>query len=265
MYESGLQLAERKWSAEVIPYLKKLYEGHWLPSHDILHHRRVWQNACSLMEFFPPDQILPDPCFEEKLFLACLFHDVGLLEHKGVFHGKYSRKQCEKFLSQTKQVIQFDPFNLYLAIEKHDDKNYEDQAEKESFPLKTVLSLADDMDAFGAIGVYRYIEIYLLRGMEMEKIAESILQNAAGRYANLVRHVHEDFVKNGEGALAYKRLAGILDSDAFSETPESLVKWINKNIVELRLNPFDYFQNSDLTEIKSDRIRIFAEFFVQEL
>jgi hypothetical protein len=31
--------------------------------------------------------------------------------------------------------------------------------------MLTILSVADDLDAFGYIGIYRYIEIYLERGI----------------------------------------------------------------------------------------------------
>ena len=36
--------------------------------------------------------------------------------------------------------------------------------------LLTILSVADDLDAFGFIGIYRYSEIYLTRGIDPEKI-----------------------------------------------------------------------------------------------
>ena len=36
--------------------------------------------------------------------------------------------------------------------------------------LLTILSVSDDLDAFGYIGIYRYTEIYLTRGIDPEKI-----------------------------------------------------------------------------------------------
>ena len=32
----------------------------------------------------------------------------------------------------------------------------------------TILSVADDLDAFGFTGIYRYLEIYLTRGINPE-------------------------------------------------------------------------------------------------
>ena len=42
--------------------------------------------------------------------------------------------------------------------------------------------MADDLDAFGFSGIYRYSEIYLIRGIKPELIGESIIENAAKRF-----------------------------------------------------------------------------------
>lgn len=45
--------------------------------------------------------------------------------------------------------------------------------------------MADDLEAMGTIGVYRYAEIYLMRQMELSELGSRILENAEVRYENL--------------------------------------------------------------------------------
>ena len=47
-----------------------------------------------------------------------------------------------------------------------------------------ILSVADDLDAFGSTGISRYIEIYQARGIPKESIGYAILENAAFRFEN---------------------------------------------------------------------------------
>ena len=73
------------------------------------------------------------------------------------------------------------------AIELHDQKT-------ESFfipfhwdktpDLLTLVSIADDMDAMGTIGIYRYAEIYLHRSIPMKSLGMILLENVATRYNN---------------------------------------------------------------------------------
>ncbi|HNY14760.1 MAG TPA: hypothetical protein PKI12_04420, partial [Bacteroidales bacterium] len=50
--------------------------------------------------------------------------------------------------------------------------------------LFLMLSVADDLDAFGETGIERYQEIYLARGIKPEDIGPLILENAARRFRN---------------------------------------------------------------------------------
>ncbi|HBZ20410.1 MAG TPA: hypothetical protein DEO60_04715 [Bacteroidales bacterium] len=47
-----------------------------------------------------------------------------------------------------------------------------------------ILSVADDLDAFGYIGIYRYLEIYIARNIRPEVIGEEIRKNALRRFQN---------------------------------------------------------------------------------
>ena len=42
-----------------------------------------------------------------------------------------------------------------------------------------MLSVADDLDAFGFTGIYRYSEIYLMRGINPNQLGHLIIENAA--------------------------------------------------------------------------------------
>ena len=50
--------------------------------------------------------------------------------------------------------------------------------------LLKILSIADDLDAFGRTGIKRYLEIYHVRGIPEEDIPRTILENAASRFSN---------------------------------------------------------------------------------
>ncbi len=51
------------------------------------------------------------------------------------------------------------------------EKDY--TSKRGSNDLLTVLSVADDLDAFGFAGIYRYSEIYLMTGYKPQSIGSS--------------------------------------------------------------------------------------------
>ena len=83
------------------------------------------------------------------------------------------------------------------AIKNHDRKDY--PGENESV-LLTILSVADDLDAFGYTGIYRYSEIYLTRGIPLSVLGLLVKQNAFRRFDNLVNHFgfSEELIKKHE-------------------------------------------------------------------
>ena len=99
MSENLVLLAEEKWKEKIVHFSEDLYTGHWLPSHDLNHHLRVWHLACELSYAINEKHGMINDQFFEKLLIACLFHDLGLLSHKGEDHGRISRELCENFLS----------------------------------------------------------------------------------------------------------------------------------------------------------------------
>ena len=102
----------------------------------------------------------------------------------GIKHGKYSKDLCLKFLDAN-NLPENDYLNALEAIEYHDNKDYSSSIFMND--LLTILSVADDLDAFGCTGIYRYSEIYLTREIGFEQIGYMIRENARKRYDNFIK------------------------------------------------------------------------------
>jgi HD superfamily phosphodiesterase len=183
-----MSLPEKIASAEK-SYLGKLcsfFKGHFrdtpLWSHGIEHHLRVWQYSKQLLTNSEISSELTDREFPLKALIASLLHDLGMVIDPGPRHGRLSRDLCEKFL-----IANGLPVNNFIdlldAVEKHDEKTYGSAAETSL--LLDMLSVADDLDALGYTGIYRYIEIYLARKIPYEELGLKILENVSARYKNL--------------------------------------------------------------------------------
>ncbi len=150
-----------------------------LLSHDLSHHKRVWEFAKELLECSEEKEI--DDMFVVKLLISCYLHDIGMSSDQGVNHGSQSRKSAEEFLESNNLKIS-DFKDVLYAIESHDNKDYVKKI-SDNMLLK-ILSIADDLDAFGQTGIERYIEIYRARGIPEQHIGSSILENAAARFGH---------------------------------------------------------------------------------
>jgi len=102
----------------------------------------------------------------------------------GIKHGIHSKNLCIQFLVKN-NLDENDYSDVLDAIENHDNKDYSSNRSA-NFLLK-ILSVADDLDAFGFTGIYRFAEIYLTRGIDPEKIGYQITDNAEKRFSNFVR------------------------------------------------------------------------------
>jgi hypothetical protein len=131
----------------------------------------------------------------EQLLIASLFHDTGLTVDNSEKHGFISAKICKEFFTQNPN-LQVDNLDMILfAIEHHDDKSAKVNGFKDLSPelqLTRLLSTSDDLDAFGIVGVYRYIEIYFLRGNALEVIPQKVLPNMASRFKNFRKLIIDD-------------------------------------------------------------------------
>ncbi len=147
-------------------------------SHDISHHQRVWGYAKELLGL---SESVIDQSFTDKLLIACYLHDLGMTVDAGEKHGIHSMKLCEEFLSEN-EMDSANFADLLQTIENHDKKDYNGSPSHNKLFL--MLSVADDLDAFGETGIARYQEIYLARGIKPEDIGPLILENAARRFRN---------------------------------------------------------------------------------
>lgn len=237
MSETIIQQVESKWMAELIRHFKSQFKGTWLPSHDLEHHQRVWQNACQICI----DSGVQDEIFYQQLLLACFFHDLGMVYDTSSQHGKRSADLCRNFLEARHEKTDFNLGPLLEAIEFHDDKEYRIAFDRN--PVYIYLSLADDLDAFGARGAYRYIEIYVLRGERIEDIPDLILVNAAGRYAKVMSLLELLSLDPEPFREKYSVLQAFMDRSSYRESPDTLVRWLFDEVISCRADPCVFFRN----------------------
>ncbi|MCK5028772.1 MAG: HD domain-containing protein [Bacteroidales bacterium] len=190
--ENYIISAEEKWLNSLLSYCKKLFDGKKILSHDHTHHLRVWEYSKEILNAISNSFDI-DNNFIEATLIASLFHDTGLTQNLNEDHGNDSRIICSDYFENV-NLKKPENFNEILhAIEMHDDKNYK---QENIIPnsILAVLSAADDLDAFGNIGVIRYTEIYLLRGISLNDLPKSIIQNLDNRFANFER-TYKNFPK----------------------------------------------------------------------
>lgn len=182
--------AEKKWLDKLSDYCKILFSDTHIPSHDHTHHLRVWEYAKEIIQaiglIYKIDEKLIESCL-----IASLFHDTGLTVKLDETHGKESKEICLRYFEDNK-LIKPDHFEEILtAIEKHDDKDYKLDNNSPNSILSIVCN-ADDLDAFGNIGVIRYTEIYLLRGVNLVELPNLVIKNLDKRFLNFEK-TYKDF------------------------------------------------------------------------
>lgn len=180
--KNHIQSAEKKWLEQLYNYCQKIFVNKKIPSHNHTHHLRVWEYAKEIL-------IAINDSFEisynlvESCLIASLFHDTGLTKTLDENHGYESKKICENYFKNNNIEIPANFEEILYAIEKHDDKDYK----LYNYAPDSVLSIlcnADDLDAFGKIGVIRYTEIYLLRGINLNELPKLVIKNLDKRFAN---------------------------------------------------------------------------------
>ncbi len=179
MQENEKRSPEDLLTERIEEFFSEIYDENKLPSHGIEHHRRVWQYARELLQYTEQGKD-PEPSFVNKLLIACYLHDIGIMTDPGPRHGHESRILCELFLAKNN----LDPeeyADVLESIENHDNKEYTDNPGNK---LLLILSVADDLDAFGYTGIYRYIEIYSARGIQPDMIGKLARDNASKRFMN---------------------------------------------------------------------------------
>lgn len=184
---------EAKWLTPLYSQCKQQFSSVHLPSHDEIHHMRVWNYAKMLLSHVSKQSIDISENDIERLIIAVFFHDQGMSESLSREHGQLSRRICKTFF-QTSALIPPAEFDSVLkAIENHDQKDYRGvHSVHSSFDVQKILNIADDMDALGITGAYRYLEIYLLRAVAIDSIPEAVLSNMESRF----QHFSDAFANN---------------------------------------------------------------------
>lgn len=177
---------EEQWLLPLYTYVKAQFDGR-LISHDHLHHYRVWEYTKQLLHQWSlqgAEFSLPEV---KQCIIAVFFHDVGMIKTIDPSHGEESRAMCKAFLHHTVNDPDMpDPEPIFHAIAHHDDKTYQHGS---AGRLLTLLQIADDLDAFGAIGIFRYSEIWILRQLPVNAFPEKIIPNAESRYNHFAQHI----------------------------------------------------------------------------
>jgi HD superfamily phosphodiesterase len=176
-----IKSAEQQYKQILEDFFISVYDEPALPSHGITHHRRVWNMAQELLFTIGKHNIQTNPCLPGCLIIAAYLHDIGMTVNHGPLHGNHSADLCRNFL-KSHDLPESDFPGLAEAIEGHDKKDY--TGSEAGLNLRTILSVADDLDAFGFIGIYRYLEIYGLRGVKPEILGKRIRENAGKRFNN---------------------------------------------------------------------------------
>ncbi len=199
-----IESAEHQFKQILEEFFISVYEENSLPSHGIKHHRRVWNHAKELTLILGEQNLIKDLNIPFSLIIACYLHDLGMSVDRGVKHGRHSMELCRKFLSDN-NLNENDFPGLLQAVLNHDNKDYRESAEVNE--LLTILSVADDLDAFGFTGIYRYLEIYLMRGEQTRTLGREIRENAGKRYI----HFEETFVFSESLVSKHRKRYEILD------------------------------------------------------
>ena len=178
--------AEENWLGALYTYAGKLFQSTYLPSHDHSHHLRVWNISKHVLKEIATHSSSITEARVEGVLIAALFHDLGMAQSTREDHGSLGRELCAAWFSESGHTPPSGFDNILDAIEMHDRKEARYFPDKGNTPvILDILHAADDLEAMGIIGIYRYAEIYLLRGIPMQDLGWRILENAEHRIRNL--------------------------------------------------------------------------------
>jgi HD superfamily phosphodiesterase len=186
--EIWIDRAEATWLDVLYENAKVLFQDNLLPSHDHTHHLRVWNLCKTLLREIATFNSRIDQSLVEGVLFAALFHDLGMATSTREDHGSLGSERFLKWFQDrgTTKPKRFD--EITRAIELHDRKDlqiYESFSSEASPEILGILSVADDLEALGIIGIYRYTEIYLKRDIPLEELGNRILANVKSRFEHL--------------------------------------------------------------------------------
>jgi hypothetical protein len=204
-----IESSETKFKKILEEFFKGIYNPLFLQSHGIDHHRRVWHYAKEILYQLEGHGFEISQSLTDKLIIACFLHDSGMSVDSGFRHGTESRKIGERFFCMND--LSADEYEDVLrAIENHDNKEY--TVLYQPGDLMTILSVADDLDAFGFIGIYRYLEIYIARKKPIQELGYMIIENSENRFHHFLRiygSYNEFFIRHSK---RYNIVSSFFDS-----------------------------------------------------
>lgn len=224
----NIKLIEEQWLKKIRKYVASLFIGAGLPSHDELHHLRVWSFAKQLLEYYEKQSGKGYSYdFIEALFFACLFHDTGLVHSIQEEHGEKSVEFAWKYLSDQSEYKNSFHNEAMRAIHCHDDKTYFNVIHRQVPGIYEFLTIADDLDAFGALGLMRYFEIYIHRGIRPQNIADRIKKNLKSRFDFLATFITIDKTLQQRHTQRYMLSLSLLNRLTKNDL-EMIFSWINQ-------------------------------------
>jgi HD superfamily phosphodiesterase len=238
--EIWIDRAEASWLDELYANAENLYRNSSLPSHDHSHHLRVWNLSKTLLREIATFNSTIDQSLVEGILIAAFFHDLGMVYSTRVDHGHLGVELCLEWFKAKDRDRPENFDEILRAIELHDrkDEQIHSSFQRETPPeILGIISVADDLEAMGIIGIYRYAEIYLRRGISLEELGDRILENASARFENLSRacllcgRVIENYRQQYEELRlffeAYKhQLLTVSQADTVSSGPLGVINYI---------------------------------------
>ena len=188
-FKQLLKEVEEIWLFKLYSHVRDTFASEPLPSHNEEHHLRVWNYARELMSELSSRGVTMDRQSLENLIIAVFFHDTGMSLNRASDHGRESRKLCEEWMVANQIPRNENTEKVLNVIEHHDDKSYlfsSGLTADNRINLLSVLNVCDDLDAFSYCGIYRYSEIYLLRGTSIEELGQQVISNASKRFGNFM-------------------------------------------------------------------------------
>lgn len=235
--EQYISEAENKWLSKLYKYLKLGFAQSWLPSHDETHCLRSWNFAKKL--FYALDRLnIPVPYSDiENTLIAIFFHDLGMTESLSPEHGQISKDHCEEYFRKNSRLKPTGLNDILNAIEIHDDKSYHNlQNDISPSSAKRILPVADDLDALGYAGIFRYWEIYTLRMIPENEIPEMVLSNVKSRYSNFASRFGFLDLLLSEQQKRYE-----IVKDFYANIRRSLTESENHDLYKTNQNILEYF------------------------
>ncbi|MFH1826701.1 MAG: hypothetical protein ABH823_05375, partial [bacterium] len=106
------------------------------------------------------------------LGIAIILHDIGVFYSQEPSHGLESAKRIQPHLDKLGLSL-IGQGEVLSAVRAHDDKTHVDNSEQ-----AVALRILDALEAFGEIGVFRFLEIYFRRGLRDKEGEDNIYRKA---------------------------------------------------------------------------------------